>query len=421
MLATSFCSFVLSLLSNSSELFFDLLMGLSPVGEIYNMKNEINAIFIGTFLYPNGFAATKRKQQFLDYIVAKGGTARVILTLKRARGHELNPEKGVSKKIPFEALGVNVKPNITLPFTFVVMTLRAFRRLWSVKMTDNNVIVAFGINIDTLLPLFWGKLIGYKIVFDIVEDFSTIQKINLKLFFGRTFPKIFSKFLASGISVISTYLYEKQENYIDRIPVELIPISAENLFIHLKATPKKQFHLLYSGTYGDKEGLPTLIEAFAEFSQYTDSARLIMTGNCPETIVDLLKKKLGSLSRVKLTGRLDDESYYQTLADADVMLMTRTNSAFSNAGFPYKLGEYLATKNPVVCTDTSDISLYLKHMESAMIVPPDDAKAIYHAICQLYDNSDLSTKIGENGWEVCRTYFNPNVNSRKFYDLLVSV
>jgi len=384
-------------------------------------NNKLNVIFIGTFLYPNGFAATKRKQQFLDHIAQKGGNARVLLTLKRACGHELNPQRGVFKKIPFEALGAEVKPDITFPLTFVIMTLKVFRRLRSIKNTDNNVVVAFGINIDTLLPLFFAKLIGYKIVFDIVEDFSTIEKLSFKLFFLRTFPKIFRRFLASGISVISTYLYEKHEKFENKIPVKLVPISAENLFVQLKKKPKMNFNFLYSGTYGDKEGLPILIEAFAKFSQYTDSARLVMTGNCPETIIQLLNKKLGSLSRVKLTGRLDEESYYQALVDADILLMTRTNSVFANAGFPYKLGEYLATKNPVICTDTSDISLYLKHMESSMIIPPDDANALCKAMCHLYDNPVLSKKIGENGYKVCKTYFNPKVNSRKFFDLLESV
>jgi len=387
------------------------------------MNKKLNVVFIGSFLYPHGFAATKRKQQFLDYIIQQGDCARVILTFKRSKGHEINDIKGIHKGIPYEALGPNVKPDILFPVNFLVMILKTLISLLVYKKKENNIIVAFGINIDTLLPLFFAKMIGYKIIFDIVEDFSTIKnskifKEKLKLFFLRTFPKIFRKILASGVTVISKYLYEKHTDFKIENPLVLVPISAENLYFQFKKKAKKSYHLLYSGTYGDKEGLPTLIAAFVNFSRFTDKTKLILTGNCPVDIIELLKTKLGSLDRVELTGRLSDDAYYQALKDADILLMTRTNSAFANAGFPYKLGEYLATMNPVICTDTSDVSLYLKHMKSAMIVPPDNVESLYQAMCHLFENPDLSKRLGKNGWKVCHTYFNPEINSQKFYNLL---
>ena len=390
------------------------------------MKQKLNVIFIGSFLYPNGYAATKRKQQFLDYIKDKGDTVRVLLTLKRAKGHELNSVKGRYKGIPYEVVGSNVKPNSLFPITFLLMLVKAFQYLaLNKKKHHKNIIVAFAINYHTLFPLLWGKILGYKIVFDIVEDFSTLQnsktlKEKIKKFMFRAFPKIFKKFLANGISVISSYLYNDHENFIGSIPVTLVPISAENLFYLLDKSQSQTFKLLYSGTYGEKEGLPSLFDAFHKFSQFEKNTTLTLTGNCPDHIVELLKEKLGNLNKIELTGRLDDRKYYQKLKDADVLLMTRTNSGFANAGFPYKLGEYLATKNPVICTDTSDISLYLKDMESSVIIPPDDKNALYKAMCFLYENSTISKDIGEKGYKVCETLFHPVTNSKKFYQLLES-
>lgn len=86
-----------------------------------------------------------------------------------------------------------------------------------------------------------------------------------------------------------------------------------------------------------------------------------MKGNCPHHFKEILISKLGDLEDVLLTGRFNEKEYYQELANADVLLMIRTNSSFANAGFPYKLGEYIATQNPVICTNVSDISLDLKN------------------------------------------------------------
>ena len=60
-------------------------------------------------------------------------------------------------------------------------------------------------------------------------------------------------------------------------------------------------------------------------------------------------------SKIIYFGLIPDDDYYQFLKDADVLLMTRIDSPYANSGFPFKLGEYLATGNAVI-----DISTMLK-------------------------------------------------------------
>lgn len=390
------------------------------------MNDKLNVIFFGSFLYPNGYAATKRKQQFLDYLFENGHYARVILTIKRSSGHELNDIKGTHKGVPYEVLGANVKFNMFFPATFVIFVIKTLKSLIRYKTNSKNIVVSFGLDIYNVVPLIVAKLLGYKVVFDIVEDFSTTtkrtnikEKINFLVL--RTLPEIVQNWLASGISVISKYLYKKHLNHKNSLPVTLVPIAAENLYFRLTKNIKDSYDLLYSGTYAEKEGLPTLIDAFAKFTKDINRAKLIMTGNCPVYIVELLKNKLGDLDNVELTGRLDDSSYYQTINNADVLLMTRTNSPFANAGFPYKLGEYLATRNPVICSDVCDISLYLTNQVSAIIIPPDNSRLLYKAIRYLYANPKRAKEIGYEGYERCFKYFNPKTNSKKFCQLLQSV
>ena len=387
------------------------------------MDKPFNCIFIGCFLYPHGYAATRRKQQFIDYIIKRGGSVRVLLTLKRAKGHELNDEKGEYRGIFYEVVGAKLKPNIFFPITFLHFILVFCRRLLQFKHPNRkNIIVAFGINWDTMIPLLFAKFIGYHIVFDIVEDFSTLKprknpKPLIQHWIRATLPALFEGFLADGISVISDHIYLKHRHL--KVPLTVVPISADNLnrvIVKKKINPEYTF--LYSGTFGEKEGLETLFTAFNEINKRLPDTRLVLTGQCPEHLKKTLLELIDNSRSVWFTGRLNDELYYEQLLVADVMMMTRTNSAFANAGFPYKLGEYLATANPVICTQVSDIENYLRDMENALLIEPDNVNALINAMQFCYDQPEKSKEIGRNGRKVCETHFNPEINSRRFYDLL---
>ena len=275
--------------------------------------------------------------------------------------------------------------------------------------------------------MIFSYLIGYKIIFDIVEDFASLEankstKDKIKYFYLLEVQKFVKFKVASGISVITKYLFDKHKDRANKnLPLVLIPVSAENIYFKLSQEIKKEkvnFTFLYSGTYGEKEGLQYLFEAFYKFTEINNNAKLILTGNCPKDIREQLKNLYKIYDYIKFTGRLDDEEYYNTLAEADVLLMTRNNSKFANAGFPYKLGEYLATGKPTICTNVSDISLYLKNMESAIIIEPENIQALLDAMLFIFKNPTKAKEIGQKGQEVCRQYFNPEINSKMFYELM---
>lgn len=393
------------------------------------MKKKLNCVFLGPFLYPHGFAATKRKQQFLDCIIENGDYARVFITLKWAKGHELNNNKGVFKGISYEVLGKQVRKNLLFPFTFLCFTVKSCFRLWSVrKKHTRNIIVAFGINYDTVLLLLFAKAIGYRVVFDIVEDFSTLifsnsLKGKTKRWFLVVLPDIFERSLISGVTVITKYLFDKYKKY-PGIPIEKVPVSAQNILIdktqikNYFINESQKFRLLYSGTYGEKEGFPTLIEAFSKLHKGFPDSQLVLTGNCPPPLKEKFLDAVQDDKAILFTGKLDEEDYYNVLDSVDVLLMTRTNSAYANAGFPYKLGEYLATGNPVISTQVSDISEYLEDKKNAILIEPDNVEDLYSAMHWVMQNPYEANEIGLKGKNVCKQYFNPVVNSNLFYKML---
>ena len=389
---------------------------------------KLNVIFIGSFLYPKGYAATRRKQQFLDYLVWQGNKVRVLITLKWGKGQELNDDQGVHGCIPYELLGAGVKKNLLFPVTFLRYNFKSLYKLIKYKNKGvKNILVAFGFNFDTILPLIGAKLLGYKIVFDIVEDFTVknnndnfIKMITRYPF--STFNKWFKAVFSDAISVISTSLYNDYKERIDHsVLLKLIPISADNAiksFNNRLTFKSDNYRFLYAGTYGEKEGLSYLFDAFKQLVQIHPEIRLVLTGKCPNRIKRELDAEYNITEKIEYTGWLDDREYFQKLNSANVMLMTRNNSPFANAGFPYKLGEYLASGKVVISTRVSDVDIYLTDKVNVILVEPEDTQALYDAMKFVIDNKDKAIEIGTKGRTISQEYFNPTINSKMFYDLL---
>ncbi|MBN1186226.1 MAG: glycosyltransferase [Bacteroidales bacterium] len=387
---------------------------------------ELNCIFLGSFLYPKGYAATKRKQQFLDYLLIQKVKVRVLITHKLARGSEINENQGTYNGIPYEVIAPKLKKNFFALFFYVFLILKSIYLIIKYREKHfKNVIVVFGINYETLLALVIAKFLGFKIVFDIVEDFSTLNfgsnKINrIKNWILRVYPKRFIKNLADGISVVSLFLKNKYSDSKKNIPVELIPVSASNLSMsQFKLRVNEPFNLLYSGTYGDKDGLDVLFRAVNKFFNLHNNSKLILTGNCPEHIKQQAKEEFRVLDNIVFTGRLEDNLFFEVLSYSNVLLMTRNATDFANAGFPYKLGEYLASGNPVICTKVSDVELYIKDKESAYLIAPDSCDELFEALDYIYNNQEEAKNVGFKGRQIAFEYFNPETNSKIFYTLLL--
>ena len=93
--------------------------------------------------------------------------------------------------------------------------------------------------------------------------------------------------------------------------------------------------------------------------------------------------------------------------------MTRTNSAYANAGFPFKLGEFLATGKPVVASNVSDVGKFFKDRHDSMLVKPGDRKDIVSAVEYLLANPEKAIEIGKRGREESYLVFRLSITRKR--------
>lgn len=370
--------------------------------------------------YPVGLACTKRVHQLIKYLSRQGA---MITVISYRSTFEQPQQKGEFENIDFINLGrtVRLKPSHLLkiiPYFF--SGLKTISKLKD--RTRTNILYCTGsISIENLPFILWAKAKGYNIVFAIEEDFSHFDdKIKfISRFKYWTISKLDSLTCrtASALVVISSYLYKKYSNKAVK-NIILLPITANLNNESNKSVFNDPPEILYAGTFGDKDGVGFLIDGFRMLRAGGTNAKLVLIGQSAQQ--KLYKEKYAEASDIIFKGYVPDESFYPMLRHADILCMCRTGSGFANAGFPFKLGEYLATGNPVISTRVSDVEYYLSD-EDAFLIGSDNAAEIAEALKKAISNPSEALLKGRNGLNKCKEHFSAEKNGRMLMDLILKI
>lgn len=246
----------------------------------------------------------------------------------------------------------------------------------------------------------------------------------------RLLPKF-----ASGLIVISTNLKNYYLNYLPERKILINPIlvsenthrtvdTASVQIIKEKIQNKLQGKrlLVYSGSFGEKDGIFYLVDAFAEVVKTHPDTVFVMTGkNANTTFMDLINnyiKQKGLEEKIQLVGFINADELLCYNMLADILLACRSNSAFANYGFPWKLGEYCMTGRPIIATKVSDIENYFINNENLFIVEPNNPSAIAEKISYIFNNYENALQVAQNGKKTAQDKFGYLAKSKELVDFI---
>lgn len=181
-----------------------------------------------------------------------------------------------------------------------------------------------------------------------------------------------------------------------------------NRFKGLRKTTDENY-IAYCGAVSyDKDGVNILIESFAKFYPRHKDYRLYIIGKSVEPLViDQLKDlahELGVENSVVFTGVVDPKDMPQLLYNARILALARPDNLQAQNGFPTKLGEYLATGNPVVVTSVGEIPLFIKDMQNGFLAEPN-SESFSEKLSWVADNYEEALSIGGKGRELAFSEF----------------
>ena len=175
-------------------------------------------------------------------------------------------------------------------------------------------------------------------------------------------------------------------------------------------------YIAYCGSLSNKkDGIDILIKSFSAFHKHFPQYHLCLAGaNHPDVEgQNQLIDSLGVRDFVHYLGVIHQSDIPSFLCNASILALARPKSHQAEGGFPTKLGEYLATGNPVCVTKTGEIADYLQDGINAFLAEPDDIKSFTDALCRVASDMNNAEDVGKKGRNVAETEFNMNIHIKR--------
>jgi len=168
-----------------------------------------------------------------------------------------------------------------------------------------------------------------------------------------------------------------------------------------------KYTLGYSGAPYLKDGLSDLFRAINILNNKNVFVSLLVIGDATfgDSLLPLLKvecEKLGISKNVFFTGLVKSSLVKQHLTECKILTITRPSTVQTKAGFPTKLGEYFATKKPVLATNFGDMEKYFTDGLDIMMAECENPDSIAKKISWMLQNDSELLLIASRGYEQAR-------------------
>lgn len=245
--------------------------------------------------------------------------------------------------------------------------------------------------------------------------------------FYKEFYKFFVFKRFDGVMVISRFLEEymkpllRNNARIIKIPifVDMTPYQA----LKIEDNEKRERNITYCGFLNEaKDGVITLMRAFKLIMNDFPDLQLRLVGDSytsskvPE--YRGYAQEIGIEDRVIFTGMVKRQEVPKYLHEATILALARPDSLQAKAGFPSKVGEYLASGKPAVVTRTGELADYLEDGISIFFAKAGDVEDFAERIRYVLSHLEGAQKVGLNGQKIAHLYFCYKNNMDQFISFI---
>jgi glycosyltransferase involved in cell wall biosynthesis len=363
--------------------------------------------------FPIGMAGTNRIISYLKPLHEKDFSVKVYITKPHKEINILSKEtRGLFDGIHFEYTNnTTVWPSKGKKLKKLQIVVSSYFNIIKKLYADKpSIIITYTNDFFSIsLLLLFRMILKYRLIIEETEYPKILTKSVTK---SKTIQKIHFYIYrkVNGLLVITKEL----EAYYRSIGVKnifVLPMTVDfSRFENLEIVNKENFFTYVGGTGGFiRDGVLDIIKAFNKFIETNPNYKLFIVGPIDENI-DITKEiyqfvKQNSLSQtVIFTGPKKSFEIPAFLIKARGIVMAPPKN-FDSGGFPTKLGEFLASGTPTICTKVSDISEYL-NASNSFLVNAGDVEGICNAMNDIVSDPEKSQKVGMEGKVLASIIFN---------------
>lgn len=206
----------------------------------------------------------------------------------------------------------------------------------------------------------------------------------------------------------------------DRAMFLHLPMTVDLSRFDLKKSPIDRYIAYCGSSSFVKDGVDILIKSFSLITSKYPNLKLKIAAFMEADGVKMLAliKELHLQDKVEYVGELSRDEIPAFVTNAELLVLPRPDSKQAQGGFPTKLGEYLATGNPVCATNVGEIFNYLEDKESAFMAVPGSIDSFVLSLNMALSDRANAKRVGLNGRKVAENQFNMDIQATRLFDFL---
>lgn len=381
-------------------------------------------LYVGSPGFPKGLAQVQRQLLISKGIVEQGCK---VLVLNRYGVHDKNIDIEINTTGTYE--GVGYKFCSGTPFRhrkFVVRNLLKIIGFYIELLTlikerlqnkANTLIITSTSFSNILYYTLLAKILNLTSVVDKVEYRSDIKsgfKKNIDLFFN---DRYYGYFTDKAI-VISDFLLAKLKQSNPNIPVIKIPAICDfsKFKKHSKQVDNLQY-FLYCGAANYFEVIQFVIDAYTMLKS-SIGLKLVVSGD--KIWIDKVKNYLQEkdIKGVTIKSNIPYDDLVSLYENSLALLIPLRPTIQDIARFPHKLGEYTASKRPIISTDIGELSAYFKDGKNAYLSESYEIDLFCKKMQEVIDFPDEREKIAIKSFTTGEKEFDYQKNMAKLYKFI---
>jgi glycosyltransferase involved in cell wall biosynthesis len=374
------------------------------------MSQKLKIIFLGSMSFPYGMAEIEKQTLIARALCEVGCDVKFICTT--SHHYDL--------KIPFKGQfkGIN--------YLYANLSAHRFKNKY---INYINVLLGRFIEILILLLTEYDFAIVNSRSYNQINKYSKILHLrNKKLFLTHTedlrsmYPNANKKKLSKiddfenktwtkidGVFPISEELIKQVKNKNPLLPQLKIPVLTDLMDAEDVIMPDDIVLYDYFMFCGSADYFETINFIISGFEIAKTNSKLLLVVNSNNESLQRVRNRIditNSKDRIFVKSSLDKRELWGYYKFAKALLIPLNFDQRDKARFPHKIGEYCASKIPIISSDWGEVGQYFKNMENSLLLKSNNPIELGDAIVFLQKNPEILYEIAQNSYNLALKEFN---------------
>ncbi|MBU2948027.1 glycosyltransferase [Zobellia uliginosa] len=383
-------------------------------------------IFLGETRFPYGLASVQRMLLMSKALVYNGAKVTVVC---RKGGWKENQYPDLEYKGKFEGVNYIYTSKSTFkPKGFINRNVSKIKGIYKEYIfiknlkKKNDISAAIVSNrkiVHVIRFLFYSKLFGFPVINNLVEMASAMDRRSN---FTKINDFLLDKWiyrLFDGAMPISDLLLNYQNKIASNKPSLKLPILCDYEKFNIAKIIEEPY-FLYCGSINYMEVIEFILECYKNLNTNEVKMFMIVSGGS-ELETQNLQVKINSQfigEPVKLFTNIPYNELIHLYNHAKALLIPLRPTIQDSSRFPHKIGEYLASANPVITTNIGEIKNYFKNKETALIANEYNIVNYTEQMKFVLDNPKEAIEIGLKGQELGLNNFDYHIHGSRMMNFI---